>query len=141
VVLIGGIFLAATMPVLAAVYITYGCTVLLNTLRRFQVRAHRGLIARSPAMTDPATVSCDEQGLHVVTSTSDTRFDWAAYEAVVSGRDGLALVQRGGAGVRWLPARAFADQGQQREWQRIATTGIAATMSAGHAQAHAGELP
>lgn len=130
-VLIGGVFLAASLPVVAAVYITYGCIVVLNTLRRYQIRAHRGVIARSPALTEATTVSCDQQGLHVVTRTSDMRFDWAAYEAAVSVPDGLALIQRGGANVRWFPARAFAGEDQQRDWQRAASIGIGVAMSAG----------
>lgn len=93
-----------------------------------------------PALTDPTTVSCDEQGLRVVTPTSDMRFDWNAYEAAVSAPDGLALLLRGGASIRWLPARAFIDQDQQRDWYRIASTGIAAAVSAGNSQTQADEL-
>ena len=102
--------------------IVFGLLLLFSNSPSGRRRQLRAVIKQTPTLSDHREVVAAENGLRVVTPTSDSRLAWSHYQSVVDDEMGVSLVLRGGTAVHFLPRRAFADAGEQSAWaQRVST--------------------
>jgi hypothetical protein len=100
--------------------ITFGFLLFIANTTDARRRQVRLVVKRTPALLSPQQVTATPDGLRVVTATSDQRFGWLHYQAVIDEEVGVTFVLRGGTGVRFVPRRAFADATEQSGWARRA---------------------
>jgi hypothetical protein len=74
------------------------------------------VFSRAPGLLEPVTLLADETGVRATSETSEQWFAWSRYQAVHDTLDGVVLIVRGGASIRWVPARAFTGREQQAAW-------------------------
>jgi len=96
--------------------VMFGALLLRSFTQMGRRRALRTAIRRTPALAEHQEVTADPTGLRVRARTSELWFGWSRYQTVASDDLGVALVLRGGAGVRFVPRRAFADAAEQSAW-------------------------
>jgi hypothetical protein len=116
---VGGSVLAVLPPALLA-----SGLLLWGTTRGRRIAGVLNQVRGTPSYTAPTTIAVEGDGLRVRSAVSDSWYSWRYWESVASTPDGVSLVLRGGWGLLFIPARAFAPDGQQAAWAATVGLGI-----------------
>lgn len=111
----GAVALTVT-PIAGTIALTAGGMFLLANSRWLFLRRYRAMVAGTPGLTLPATITAEADGIRITNDTSDCLFRWTAYQSLVHSDQGVGLILRGRGGVRWIPARAFESTEHKASW-------------------------